>query len=139
VRFIDDIIIIGKGNKLDFNLIHDRLVRFLKSRGLTVDYKLTSEKFEVFAPGKSFSFLGFLFTYPDKDSVKFKKGRFTKFDPYNFVMRLKNLEDSNNRSRLLITIRPKSLKKIKLSLMKVTDKKNSIMDVKNIIQKVNLV
>jgi len=139
IRFIDYILIVGKSNDADFIKMYNRLIQFLEIRGLRIkmDDSKKIKKFELFSPGNKFSFLGFNFINPDKNSLKFKQGKFTKYNKSDFVARLKNLDNAISRSRLLITIRSKSIRKIKLKLIEVTKKNNAFLEVKNIIYNVN--
>lgn len=137
IRFIDDILIIGKSENETFQIIHDKLIMFLKERGLNI--KNDEQKFFVFKPGTSFSFLGFVFTYPDINLKRFKNGKYTKFVSSDFFNKLKNLQSADKRRKLLITIRPKSINRLKLKLKLNTDRNKTYLSVKEIISNVNSV
>lgn len=79
IRFADDIFIFGLANKVIFEKIENKLVGFLKSRGLSLTKPTGNVK--VFCPGNSFKYLGFEFCFPDykRSSKKLNNGRFTKF------------------------------------------------------------
>jgi len=139
IRFIDDILIIGKSDEGTFELLFDKLKFFLKERGLFIkDENLTSfKKFEEFKPGNSFEYLGFKFIYPDINLRKFKNGKFTKYNICDFYSRLKGLNSVKSKQRLLVIIRPKSLIKLKNKLREITNRNKAYLEVKEIIKKVN--
>lgn len=139
IRFIDDILILGKGSDEDFSVMHHRLCEFLKMRGLSIKNYDQSPLFESFKPGSSFEYLGFKFIYPNTKTNSFHSGKFTKYNPNNFIGYLRNILSSKGRSGPYLLIRSKSFKKVKYQLKEATSSKFACLEVYQIIDKINSV
>lgn len=135
VRYVDDMLILGKCLKLHIKKIQSLLIRFLSYRGLEIKNPLIFQG-KRFKPGVSFDYLGFTFKYPNFNSVSFDKGKYTKlgFNPMRVVD--KTLVRYSRSSPYLL-VKNSFLKGLKNSLRTQLSKKNCYLSVKTMIDKVN--
>ena len=109
LRFIGDIFISGLADRSTMVKINLELIKFLNSRGLSVN--LTKSNVKVFCPGNSFRYLGFQFYFPDYKNNNLNKSRFIKYQ--------NDLTSSYHRLKPFIMIEPKSLASIKAKMRKI--------------------
>jgi len=135
IRYVDDILILGKSDLAHFRLILDRLKSYLDNKGLSLKNENRVDVQE-FSPGKSLEYLGFKFLYKNYKNPKFALSKFTKIQPDPFVI-LKNNFSNFSRSGLLVLIRQKSFKKAIFKIKTILSRKNTPLPVKVLIERVN--
>jgi len=135
IRYVDDILILGKSDLAHFRLILDRLKSYLDNKGLSLKNENRVDVQE-FSPGKSLEYLGFKFLYKNYKNPKFALSKFTKIQPDPFVI-LKNNFSNFSRSGLLVLIRQKSFKKAIFKIKTILSRKNTPLPVKLLIERVN--
>jgi hypothetical protein len=91
-----------------------------------------------FQPGTNFSYLGFKFIFPNYKSILIDKGKFTKLRYTPITLRFTNLSKFN-RSSIFILITSTCFKRLKNKLKLQLNRKNSILSVKKMIDKINLI
>jgi hypothetical protein len=109
-RYVDDILIIGKTSQEQFLDMYERLVLFLKDRGLNLKNK--KNLVEVFLPRAKFEFLGFQFQYPGYKNSEIYRWKYTCYsfsEPYTALQGVCSVQRRNN---LIITIRSMFYKSI---------------------------
>ena len=137
IRYVDNILILGKCLKLHVKKIQSLLVKFLSQKGLEIKNASIFQG-KCFKPGMSFDYLGFTFKYPNFDSASFNKGKYTKF---KFTPMSVAGETSSRYSRTgpYLLVKRSSLKNLKNSLRVQLSKKNCYLSVKAMIDKVNII
>lgn len=137
IRYVDDMLILGKCFKLYFKRIQNLLVKFLSQKGLEIKNAFLFQG-KRFKPGFFIDYLGFRFKYPNMNSVNFDKGKYTKFkfSPINIV---DETLSRYARSGPYLLVQSSFMKKIKNSLKVQLSKKNSYISAKIMIGKVNTI
>jgi hypothetical protein len=135
IRYVDDILILGKGDVSHFRIILGRLKSFLGNHGLSLKNEKSVDVQE-FSPGKSFEYLGFKFLFTNYKNPKFALSKFTKVRADPFII-LKNKFSDYSRSGLLVLIRQKSFKRAIFKIKTILSRKNIPLSVKLLIERVN--
>lgn len=134
-RYVDVVLIIGKGSYEQFLGISKRLVVFLAERGLII--KLSEDFVQIFCPGASFKYLGFQFQFANFNDSKINKGKYTRYCATNFFSVIRNFHFTKFYSGLLIIIRGKSYKYILLSFRCLFMRNKILFPVEILIKKYN--
>lgn len=137
IRYVDDILILGKCLKSHIKKIQTLLVRFLSQRGFEIKNASIFQG-KCFKPGMSFDYLGFTFKYPNFDSASFDKGKYTKFE-FTPMSVMSGTLSKDSRSEPYLLVESSSLKKLKIFLRVQLSKKNGYLLVKTIIDKLNTI
>jgi hypothetical protein len=135
IRYVDDILILGKGDVSHFRIILGRLKSFLGNHGLSLKNEKSVDVQE-FSPGKSLEYLGFKFLFTNYKNPKFALSKFTKVRADPFII-LKNKFSDYSRSGLLVLIRQKSFKRAIFKIKTILSRKNIPLSVKLLIERVN--
>jgi hypothetical protein len=135
IRYVDDILILGKGDVSHFRIILGRLKSFLGNHGLSLKNEKSVDVQE-FSPGKSLEYLGLKFLFTNYKNPKFAFSKFTKIRADPFII-LKNKLSDYSRSGLLVLIRQKSFKKAIFKIKTILSRKNIPLSVKLLIERVN--
>ena len=137
IRYVDDILILGKCLKLHVKKIQNLLIEFLSRRGLKIKNAVTFQG-KRFKPGSSINYLSFTFKYPNFNSINFGKGKYTKleFTPMSIV---DGTLSRYSRSGPFLLIQSSSVKKLKNNLRIQLSRKNTHLSVKTMIDKVNTI
>lgn len=137
VRYVDDILILGKCLKLHVKKIQKLLVIFLSQRGLEIKNALMFQG-KCFKPGASFDYLGFTFKYPKSDLISFNKEKYTKTQ-FNLISVGDGKLLKHSKSGLCLLIKSICVKKLKNFLRVRLCKKNSNFSVKTMVGQVNAI
>ena len=134
-RYADNILIIGKGDVSQFNMILDRLKSFLGNHGLSLKNEKSVDVQE-FSPGRSLEYLGFKFLFTNYKNPKFALAKFTKIRPDPFII-LRGKFSNYSRSGLLVLIQQNSFKKAIFKIKTILSRKNTPLSVKLLIGRIN--
>jgi len=135
IRYADGILVLGKGDVLQFKMILSKLKSFLSDHGLSLKNE-KSINVQEFSPGKAIEYLGFKFLFTNYKNPKFGLSKFTKVRPDPFII-LRNKFSSYSRSGLLVLIRQISFKRAVLKIKSILSRKNTPLSVKLLIERVN--
>lgn len=121
IRFINDLILIGKGDSKLFDQIYERVISFVESRGLC----FTGRKEIIsFVPGACFEYRGFSFIHPKASSRSFR----CKFTVG---------AGRGQLSSLLVLIQNKSMKKCGVTIRALTNSSRAALPLGGVIEKIN--
>jgi len=134
-RYIDDLLIIGKGSYEQFLTISKRLIVFLAERGLFI--KNSENPVQVFCPGAKFEYLGFQFQLANRKDPKINKGKYIRYSYLQPFILLRSFCSVEFRSGLLIIIRNKLYKAIKLTFCYLFMRNRAVFSVEKVIKKYN--
>ena len=79
IRYLDNILILSRSNKLLVKTLQYLLIEFLDKKGLKIKNSSIFQG-KRFKPGSSINYLGFKFKYPNLNQSNFDKGKYTKFN-----------------------------------------------------------
>lgn len=134
-RYADDILILGKASQEHFKSIYERLVLFLKDRGLNLKEK--ENPVEIFSPEAKFEFLGFQFQFANYKNSKINRGKYTRYSFSEPFMVLRGLQMNRYRDGLFITIRPKTYKSMILKFKSLFKRNRVSLPVETLIKNYN--
>jgi hypothetical protein len=134
-RYIDDILIIGKGSYEQFLNISKRLILFLAERKLFL--KNSENLVRVFYPGVKFEYLGFQFQFVNYKSLKFNKGKYTRYSYTKPFVVVRGFHSALFYNNLLLIILNKVYKAIKLNFRYLFIRNRTVLPVEILIKKYN--
>lgn len=124
IRYADDILIMTKAGVETVNVLQEKLLAFLNSRGLEIKNPSKFQGF-VFKPGQRFDFLGFTFIFPNPKDSSFINGPDTRLknSPITFGYTKEGLKQLSRKPYVTIS---------KISLNKMRDDIKKTISVKNV-------
>lgn len=135
IRYLDDILILGKCLEWHVKKIQSLLITFLSQRGLELKNAFIFQGKRL-KPGMSFDYLGFTFKYSNLNSASFEKGKYTKTEFTPMSVAGETLT-KYPKSRLYLLVKSSALKKLKNALRVQLSKKNGYLSVRTMIDKLN--
>jgi hypothetical protein len=137
VRYVNDILILGKCLMWHAKKIQSLLVIFLSQRGLGIEkaYIFQGKRFK---PGASFDYLGFTFKYPNWNSGSFNRGKYTKLE-FNPISVVDGTLLKHSRSDVYLLVKIFFLNKLENYLRIQLSKQHAYFSVKTMIDEVNAI
>jgi len=135
IRFVDAILIFGKGPHSQFIKIYELLVDFLSKRALSLKITKEAKIIQEFKRGSSFEYLDFKFVYLNTWSEDFFRSKYGGY-PRNPIDILRKSKVSN-RGGLIVLIKPKPWDDCKQKIKNLLCKSNTPMPVSVLITKTN--
>jgi hypothetical protein len=136
VRYVDDVLILGKCLKMHAKSIQCLFVNFLNKRGLTIKDPLVFQG-KLFAPGSSIKYLGFMLIYPNFNKFKFNTRRDTSLK--RAPVSVGKMFFRYPRFSPYVLIQARCLKNLKNILKGQLSRKNSCLDVSRMIDCINII